>query len=268
MIVADRVVLNGAAAVAASCTQEGGHGLEGLAKARRSTLVALPPGLDYARWSPATDVRLPVHFDAEQREGKRACKARLQQLLDLPIQADAPVVALAPPLGDLADPLGRTLHRLLRGEIQVVAPRGLPPALDSAAEEARARYPRLVARPDLDEARWHLLLAGADLLILDAPRGFDADLLLAALRYGAVPVIRALGLGRDLVVDVTPTLDSGNGFVVQSADPQELVAVVRRAHAALLSGQPWRDTLGRVMSLSCSWEDTAQKLEQIYAEMF
>jgi starch synthase len=238
-------------------------------KARRAAIAPLAPGLDYAHWNPATDVYLQAHYDAEQREGKARNKTRLQQLVQLPVQTQTPLVALAPPLQDLAAALGPALPRLLRGELQVVAPSsGLAPAADAAIAEARERSPRLVSRVEPGTPRWHQVLAGADLVLVDAPRGFEAEPLLAALRYGAVPIVRALGLARDLVVDLTNTLESGSGFLVHADDPAELVAVARRAHAAARAGQPWQQALGRIMSRSCSWEDTAQKLEMIYQEGF
>lgn len=267
LVAADRVVMSGLSAIADALTPEGGRGLEGVLKARRAAMAPLGPGLDYAHWNPATDVHLQAHYDAEQREGKRRNKTRLQQLVQLPVQTQTPLVALAPPLDDVAAALGAALPRLLRSELQLLAPAsGLAPAAEAAVEEARERFPRLVARVEPGTARWHQVLAGADLLLLDAPRGFEAEPLLAALRYGAVPIVRDLGLARDLVVDLTNTLESGNGFLVRSADTAELVAVVRRAHAAVRSGQPWQDALGRLMSPGCSWEDAAQNLEMIYAE--
>lgn len=269
LVAADRIVMSGLSAVADALTPEGGRGLEGVMKARRAAIAPLTPGLDYAHWNPATDVHLQAHFDAEQREGKGRNKTKLQQLVQLPLQTQTPLVALAPPLGDLAAALGTALPRLLRNELQLVAPaKGLAPAAEAAIEEARERFPRLVARVEPGEARWHQVLAGADLVLLDAPQGFEAEPLFAALRYGAVPIVRARGLARDLVVDLANTLESGNGFLVHSDDPAELVAVVRRAHAATRAGQPWHEALGRIMSPSCSWEDTAQKLEMIYQEGF
>jgi starch synthase len=104
-------------------------------------------------------------------------------------------------------------------------------------------------------------------VVLDAPREYEAEHLLAAQRYGALPMVRAFGLARDLVVDLSNTIESGNGFLVHDDSPREVLAVLRRACATLLSGQAVQDAIGRIMSVNSSWEDRARKLEQAYTEL-
>ena len=143
--------------------------------------------------------------------------------------------------------------------------------LEAGIDEAISRWPERVARVEDDERAEHRLLAGADFVLLDAPRDLAGRKLLAALRYGALPVVRHLGLARDLVVDLTGTLESGNGFVVASTDPSEVLSTVRRCLAAFgRSGADERPLLGvvrRAMALRCSWEDVAGRLEQLYGEI-
>lgn len=267
LVTADRLLMSGPSALSGACAIKGEQGLEGVMSDRRSATAMLPPGLDFARWNPATDVNLAVHYDAEQRDGKVSCKAYLQNRLELPIRPDVPLVALAPPLSDLAGPFGEVLDQIMRADIQLIAPNGLESELAGAIEKATRRSPRKLAQLSLNDITWHHVLAGADILILDAPREYDADLLLAAQRYGALPIVRAVGLARDLVVDLTNTADSGNGFLVYDDSPKEVLAVIRRACATLMYGQPIEDALSRIMSVNCSWEDRARKLEQLYTEM-
>lgn len=252
--------------------QRSAGGLEGVIQKRaaQGSVAALLPGADYSRWNPATDVHLPVRFDAMQSQGKRSCKAHLQNRLELPIQPDVPLIALAPPLETLADQLAGALGRIARGEVQIVAPRGLKPSLSAAVEKASSRWPRTIARPELDEMGWHQLIAGADLCVLDPPSGTDASLLFAALRYGALPIVHNVGLARELVVDMSGDLESGNGFLIHEKEAQssrETLAVLRRATAALHYGEPFERALCRTMNLDCSWEHRAKAAEQIYAEL-
>jgi starch synthase len=249
---------------------ESAAGLEGVIRSRGKSVAGLLPGLDYARWNPATDAHLPVRFDAEQHTGKRSCKAHLQNQLGLPVRPDVPLIAIAPPFDGLGEPFAAILNRALRSEVQVVAPRGLQPSLSAAIEKSLDRWPRSFARPELDEAGWHQLLGGADILLLDAPSGWGAELLLSALRYGALPVVRHAGLAREIVVDLSGTLESGNGFVVHEQGeelPLELLAVLRRACATLRYGEPFEAALCRAMSLHCSWEHRAKSAEMLYAEL-
>lgn len=267
MVSADRLIMSGHSAVSGACASRGGEGLEGVMSDRRSDTITLSPGLDFARWNPATDVKLSVRYDAEQRDGKVSCKAYLQNRLELTVRPGVPLIALAPPLDDLAKPLGDVLNQVLRGDLQLVAPQGLAAPLSDAVEQAIGRWPRRIARLELTDSTWRHMLAGADVLVLDAPRDYEAELLLAAQRYGALPMVRAFGLARDLIVDLSNTAESGNGFLVHDDSPREMLAVMRRACATLLNGQPTQDALSRIMSANSSWEDRARKLEQAYAEL-
>jgi len=245
-------------------------GLEGVIRSRGTSVAGLLPGLDYARWNPATDAHLPLRFDAELQSGKRSCKAHLQNQLGLPVRPDVPLIVIAPPFDSLGEAFAAILGRVLRAEVQIVAPRGLQPSLSAAIEKSLDRWPRSFARPELNEALLHQLLGGADILLLDAPSGWGAELLLAALRYGALPVVRHAGLAREVVVDLSGTLESGNGFVVHDQEgelPQELLAVLRRACATLRYGAPFEAALCRAMSLHCSWEHRAKSAEMLYAEL-
>lgn len=243
------------------------EGLKGVMRARSDALTALLPGLDYSRWNPASDALIPARYDAEQPDGKPSCKAELQHCLGLPVRGETPLFILLPPAQDFASSLPQIFERILRSDVQLVAPRGLASSLGGAFEEAKERWPLQVAMSDFDETSQHRLLAGADVVLLDAPLRSDAELLLAAMRYGALPVVRSTGLARDLVVDLDPSLESGNGFFVESDDPAELTAVLRRALTSKRSGSRFGELLRRVMGQQCSWERTASQLEQVYAEL-
>jgi len=265
MVNAHGLLMMGGAISRESLSIERADGLDGLLRSRADSLTTLLPGLDYTRWNPATDVLIPARFDAEQPDGKPHCKADLQHRLGLPVQSDVPLVGLIPPLDDFASSFASVLDRVLRGEVQLVAPRGLASPLDETLNEENEHWQRQVARCDLDERAMHQLLAAADILLLDAPRTPDTEILLAALRYGALPVVRPAGLAQDLVVDISPALDSGNGFLVHGDEPHELSAVLRRALSMRRSASRFGELLRRVMGEPCSWEHTAGQMEQVYS---
>lgn len=272
LVAADRVVLPGPSAVVDALSPASGGGLEGLVASRSEAVVGLLPGLDFARWNPATDGALASRYDAELLAGKASCKADIQNRLGLPVRADVALVALLPPLEDLSAALAKMLDRLLRADLQLVAPRGLARPLEEAVDAALPRFPDRIARVELDDRAEHQLLGGADLAVLDAPSDLEARQLLAALRYGALPIGRRAGLGRDLVVDLTASLDSGVGFVVQGDDPLELLSTLRRALSAFGrragGGRPLQEVIRRAMGIPRAWEEAAKRLEGVYAEAF
>ncbi len=119
-------------------THEHGHGLDWLLRMRRDRLVGITNGVDYDVWNPATDPHLPAHYDADDLEGKRACKLALLREFMLPEDLDRPVIAqhlaadvaegLRPDQGGgRGDPgVGRVLRRARLGRERV---RGFPAKL-------------------------------------------------------------------------------------------------------------------------------------------
>lgn len=271
LVTADRILLPGSSA-ALGARGDQGFGLEGVVTSRGDAVLGLSPGLDYSQWNPATDVHVPARYDAELLTGKLSCKADLQNRLGLPVRSDIPLLAMLPPLSDLARPLSQIMDRLLRGELQIVAPRGLAAPLEAHIDDVLGQWPDRIVRLELDERSEHQLLAGADFAIVDAPADAEARALLAALRYGALPIVRHQAMARDLVVNLTSTLESGNGFSLDSDDPKELVSTVRRAVAAYgrlgaRETRPMSRAMTRAMATPQSYEDVAHRLEQVYGEV-
>src|SRR5262249_12976219 len=57
------------------CTPDGGMGLDGLLRVRRSALKGIVNGIDTAVWDPAADSRIAAPYDAKQL-GRRAINRR------------------------------------------------------------------------------------------------------------------------------------------------------------------------------------------------
>jgi len=70
-----------------------GCGLEGLLQHRSEVVTGILNGIDTDHWNPATDTHLPANYTAESViDGKRACKANLQEEVGLPVRADVPLL--------------------------------------------------------------------------------------------------------------------------------------------------------------------------------
>ena len=78
---------------------------------------------------------------------------------------------------------------------------------------AERKYPtRFAYRPDADTKLRQLALAGADVVLLPSSLGFRGTNVLAAMRYGTLPIVRIRGGVRQLVSDYDPVSDSGCRF--------------------------------------------------------
>ena len=90
-----------------------------------------------------------------------------------------------------------------------------------------------------------------------------------SLRYGTVPVVRAVGGLADTVVDATPAAvadGSANGFRFDSDTPAALVTAARRALALYAQPQAWRQLQATGMRSDLSWQRSARAYEQLYAQ--
>jgi starch synthase len=234
-----------------------------LARAMQNNkLLGIGNGLDAARWNSLTDPLLPARFDPVDLSGKARCKDAVQLELGLPIRADVPLLAC---LGSTAAKLlPQIAERLLLNDVQLVV-LGAEAEEVAALSELGSRYEeRLRVVPDGDERMRHRLIAGTDIVLVPAHDARQGDLHLSAQRYGALPVVRKIGAMADAVVDCDAELVTGNGFVFEQADPEELLAVAQRALAAFARRAAFDALRRRVMKQDVSWERAARRYEYVY----
>ncbi|MDD4837216.1 MAG: glycosyltransferase, partial [Dethiosulfovibrio sp.] len=109
-----------------------------------------------------------------------------------------------------------------------------------------------------------LAYAGGDIYLMPSlfePCGISQ---LIAMKYGTIPVVRAVGGLKDTVVDIGQ--DDGIGVVFDRYDPSDLYHCVVRAMEALAG--PNRDSIvKRAMNRDFSWNNSAPIYRNIYKLM-
>jgi starch synthase len=73
-------------------TALGGRGMEFLLGSRQYALNGVLNGIDYKVWNPKIDPHIPAKYSSVDLEGKKACKAKLQEELGLPVNGDIPLI--------------------------------------------------------------------------------------------------------------------------------------------------------------------------------
>ncbi len=234
------------------------EGLGGCLRHDVRRLVGILNGIDLEAWDPTRDPALPAAFSVDDLAGKATCSAALRRELGLPAPAGVPlaaivsrlswqkgidlVCALAPRLGDLG--------------VQLVVLGHGDEAIERRLIELALAFPDSIAvRIGFDLALSRRVYGGADLFLM--PSRFEPCGLgqLYAMRYGAVPVVRAVGGLRDTVQDSFPTVaDDDTGFRFEHADEGGLawalgralterrdtpVAFLRRQRAAMRRDSSW-----------------------------
>ena len=118
-----------------------------------------------------------------------------------------------------------------------------------------------------NESVAHRILAGSDMLLVPSryePCGLTQ---LYALRYGTVPVVRRTGGLRDTVKEFAPGRLSGNGFLFNRFDANELVGAVKRSLAYFGNAPYWHKLQQNGMQTDFSWRRPAEKYLQTYTAM-
>ena len=249
-------------------TPEFGERLEGMLRARRSDLWGITNGIDTKFFDPAHDPHIAARYDAADHSGKTTCKAALQKETGLAIDPAAPVFGV---VGRLVEQKGVDLLTavapwlLERGGQLVVLGTGDPAYEQKWRDLAAKSKGKLALTLGFDAALAQRIYAGSDFFLM--PSRFEPCGLgqLISLRYGTIPIVRAVGglatTVRDLDAD-----PRGNGFSFTKYEPAAFSDAIERAlHRYRANGRPWEDLRARAMREDHSWDASAKRYVEMYA---
>ncbi len=254
-------------------TPEGGFGLDGFLRHRVGRLEGVLNGLDTAGWDPAADPHIAATFHRDVLGPKDRCRAALAAEFGLRPGLGEPLVGV---IGRLADQKGMDLVAELVPRLAALGARMVVLGSGEPDLEERLRWlserfsEHFVASIGFDGALAHRIVAGSDVLLV--PSRFEPCGLvqLQAMRYGAVPVVRATGGLRDTVHDPGDEAlrrGQGTGFAFEHATVDGLAWALDRA-ASLYRHDPesWHALRQRGMDRDWSWREPARRYWRLYVE--
>jgi starch synthase len=251
-------------------TPEQGFGLDGVLRDRASDLVGILNGVDYSHWSPEIDPFIARHYDQSTLSVKRTCKKSLQTSVGLPAEGKPPLVGVISRLTAQkgVDLIQLIFHELMERDIQMVILGNGEPRYEEFFAEAAARFPKKVAvRLGFDEALAHRIEAGADLFLMPSlyePCGLNQ---MFSLKYGTIPIVRAVGGLKDTVEDYNADNGTGTGFVFVPYEPQALLQTIDRALRVYENKRAWTALRRRAMGKDFSWDRSAAAYETVYQQL-
>ncbi len=251
-------------------TKAHGAGLDGVLQARGDRYTGILNGIDTTVWDPATDPLLPGHFGVDDLAGKAACKRALLADCGWPRGDDAmarPLVGMVSRLVaqkglDLVERASADLVALDAGFVFVG--HGDARYEDSLQALAAAHPSRVAVRIGFDERLAHLVEAGADMFLMPSefePCGLNQ---LYSLRYGTVPIVRAVGGLHDTIQPYTTRAQHANGFKFQDGTPAAFVRVVQQAIRLYHNSEVWRKLIRNGMTADHSWRLSAKEYGKVY----
>ncbi|MBI4485328.1 MAG: glycogen synthase GlgA [Acidobacteria bacterium] len=255
-------------------TPESGCGFDGILRRRADDLVGILNGIDTATWDPAKDPFLPTPYDARNLAGKADAKAAVLARFGLPVDARTKARPLVGMISRLVDQKGLDLIASLAGELARLDATFVVLGTGEARYQElwtrlAARHPdRIGAHISFSEELAHLIEAGADMFLMPSrfePCGLNQ---MYSLRYGTVPIVRAVGGLADTVIDPSAEVRAAakrrTGFVFHDYTPEALLHALARALAAFADPKRWRALQRAGMAEDHSWDRSAREYVKIY----
>jgi starch synthase len=249
-------------------TPEAGWGMDGLLRRRAKDLQGILNGVDAEVWDPRTDAFLAAHFDEHDLGGKAACKRALLEQLGLDPDEGPPLFGVVSRLAEQKglDILLPALPRLLEAGAKVVVLGSGEPRYERALGQLAAHRPgQMAARFRLDERLAHLIEAGSDFFLMPSlyePCGLNQ---LYSLRYGTVPIVRAVGGLEDSVVDLSAP--GATGIKFGPYHPGALMEAMGRALGLYANPGRIHDVRRRGMRQDVSWDRAARAYQALYERL-
>ncbi|WGF90650.1 glycogen synthase GlgA [Marinivivus vitaminiproducens] len=273
LVFADRITTVSPTYAREIMSAEAGAGLDGLLRHRSAVVSGILNGLDTTVWDPAKDTALPAAYAANDLSGKATCKSVLQRRMRLGEARNRPLFGVVSRLTQQKglDLLASLVPAIVRagGQLALLGTGepGLEATFRQAAEDHAGHVGVLIG---YDEQLAHLILGGADALIV--PSRFEPCGLtqLQALRYGTLPVVSRVGGLADTVIDAnTAALADGaaTGFVFAPSTAAALADAIGRALALFSEPDRWRSIQRRAMSRDVGWTRPAQAYRALYQDL-
>ena len=242
-------------------TPELGFGLDGFLRVRADKIFGIVNGVDYREWSPETDVHIACHYSAADLSGKVACKRALLEQLGLPTDDLAtPVIGVTSRFVQQKgfDLVTQIADDLLRENVMLAVLGSGDPSTERFFGNLAETHPKKMGLYiGYDNALAHRIEAGADMFLMPSryePCGLNQ---IYSLRYGTVPIVRAVG-GLD------DTVDDSIGFKFLEYSGSALLSTIRRALTLFTDKDRWHLMMREGMRRDFSWDRSAVAYADLY----
>ena len=244
--------------------EEFGSGLQEFFRNRTESIYGVLNGLDTASFDPQTDPVISTRFSADDLFARKANKTALQERLGLPVEENIPLLGMVSRMDQAKgiDIALKGLKMLHKQNWQLVILGAGNPKIEEQAKKLQELLPnrvRVETRYDAKLARE--IYAGSDIFLMPSryePCGISQ---MIAMRYGSVPLVRAVGGLHDTVTD------SETGFVFVDKKVKSFNDTLKRAFQLYPYRSRWANLQKAGMRQDFSWSRSAQKYVELYKKL-
>ncbi len=250
-------------------TKESGFGLEGVLKDVEDKLLGILNGIDYDEWDPTTDRYIKRKYsDKDVTEGKKICKAELIKKSGLNLDVKMPLFAMITRITDQKgfDILIPALKEIMNKNVGlVILGSGEKKYEETLKEYAKSYQGKLSLFLEFNNPLAHQIEAGADFFIMPSkyePCGLNQ---MISMRYGTIPIVRAVGGLDDTVIDISEK--KGTGIKFYPYTKEDLIIAIERAMNVYNNPLSLYQTRKRGMKKDFSWETSGRKYLDLYKKV-
>ncbi|GAV75110.1 Glycos_transf_1 domain-containing protein/Glyco_transf_5 domain-containing protein [Cephalotus follicularis] len=237
---------------------------------RKVVITGIVNGMDVQEWNPATDKYIDVKFDATTvMDAKPLLKEALQAEVGLPVDKSIPLIGFIGRLEEQkgSDLLAAAIPNIMGENVQIVVLGTGKKTMERQLEQLEIVYPdkaRGVAKFNGPLA--HMMIAGADYMII--PSRFEPCGLiqLHAMRYGTVPIVASTGGLVDTVKEGFTGFQMGAFNVeCETVDPADVTAISSTTKRALATygTTALKEMIQNCMAQDLSWKGPARLWEKM-----
>ena len=251
-------------------TYEGGKGLDWTLNHNSHKLLGILNGVDYSVYNPKTDKNIAKNYDINHIENKEANKKAVLKEFGLPYEEgyekDKPLIAV---VSRLVEQKGFDLFGPVCEELKGLYANFVILGTGAQHYEDMFRYlsntsSNIRAKLEFSAELGNLMYAGADMFLM--PSAFEPCGLsqLIALKYGAIPIVRATGGLEDTIIGYP--MDNGDGFKFWNYSPYAMMDCIRYALDIYKDKKDWQQLIKNAMNADFSWNKSAQKYVEAYED--
>lgn len=245
-------------------TEEFGSGLSEFFQVRRESLSGILNGIDTTSFDPTIDKAIGVNYDSNTVYKRAINKKLLQDRLEFPLDENIPLIGIISRMDnqkgvDIAFSALKTMKKI---NFQAVILGTGDPKLEEAAQNLQNLFPeKIKTQLRFDASLARQIYAGADMLLMPSryePCGLAQ---MIAMRYGCVPIVRAVGGLNDTVTQ------NFTGFVFEKASHLSLVATIKKALKSFADKEAWKKIQQNGMAQDFSWNASAKEYLKLYLSL-
>ncbi len=252
-------------------TETFSSGLHHIIISKRGHISGILNGIDIDYYDPSSDTTLYKQYGPDALDLKTENKTMLQHELNLPQNADIPLVVMVTRLTAHKglDLVTRVIEEALISDIQFVLLGTGDLEYENFFLHLAASYPDKVhAIIKFDKILSKRIYAAADIFLMPSKSEPCGLAQMIASRYGTVPLVRETGGLFDSIKSYDISTGKGNGFTFTNFNAHDMLYTLLKAiELYTYEKGKWKTLVQKIMKIDFSWGVSAEEYIKLYKNL-